>query len=215
MLRRNILGLLVCVATLGFAAFGFAGIPDLNTSTAVTAAPGLVSVFNLPDASGARIDGAKLATQAGTVDATITVTLLDGVGNPVFNYPFEDMWLETTLGGLIKCPGGTTANFSTNILGVTTFANALFAYGASDRDAGEQCVVYVNGSPLVGSNMNILFNSADMDGNGIVNLTDLVYFVPFVGVGATYDYSADYYFDDVVNLSDLVLFAGGIGAACP
>jgi hypothetical protein len=214
---------MVCTVVLGFAAFSFAGIPDLDNSTAVTAATERVSVFCLPDASGARFDAAKTIGSPVLVDATVTVTLLDDTADPpgpqpVFNYPFEDIWMETTDGGLLKCPGGTTADFSTNINGVTVFAAAMFAYGHSDPTLvpPEAAVVYINGSPLVGSNMDILFNSADMDENQVVNLTDLVYFAAYIGTsGLPYDYEADYYYDGTINLSDLVFFAGGIGAACP
>jgi hypothetical protein len=209
---------MVCVATLGFAAFGVAGIPDLANSTATTAATEKVSVYTLPDASGNRIDACQRISDAVPQDATITVTLLDGQATPapVFNYPFEDIWLETSLGGLVKCPGGTTADFNTNINGVTIFAAAVFAYNTTNGTT-ERCQVYVNGSPLTsaGSDMDIQFNSADMDLTGIVDISDLIYFVPHIALGAPYFYGADFYYDGTVDISDLVFFAQGIGAACP
>lgn len=216
MLRRNVVGLLVCIATLGLAAFGYAGIPDLNNSQATTAATATVSVYNLPDGTGARLDYCQLADGSYT-DATITVTLMDGQSpaQPVFLYPFEDIWLETTLGGLKACPGGTVADASTNILGVTTFATELAAGGYSDPTSGEQCVVMINGGALVGSNLDILFNSPDLSGDGVVNLTDMTLLGPSLQLGAPYSYAADLYYDGTVNLSDMVLFANGIGTSCP
>ncbi len=223
MLRRNVVGLLVCIATLGLAAFGYAGIPDLNQSTATTAAAATVSVYNLPDGTGARLDHAQLADGSYT-DATITVTVLDGTidpitslpdPQPVFLYPSEDIWLETTLGGLKACPGGSTADFSTNINGVTVFATQVAGGGFSDAVAGEQTVVVINGGPLVGSNLDILFNGPDLTGDGIVNISDGSAYGAYLAPAAPYDYAGDLYYDGVINLSDMVLFAAGIGVECP
>lgn len=213
MLRRNILGLLVSVACMGVATLSFAGIPDLNNSTAVTAAAAEVSVFNTPQGAGDPLSDAQLLGGTGT-DATITVTLLDAGGNVVYLYPFEDLWLETSLGGMVPCNGGTVADFSSDINGETTFSGTLYAGGASDRDAGEKARVMVNGLALVGSDLDILFNSADINGDGAVNLSDVILFAtPFLA-GAT-DYAFDFYFDGVLNLSDLILLAGEIDTACP
>lgn len=213
MLRRNILGLMICVASLGVATLSFAGIPDLSLSSAVTAAGSEVSVFTLPDGTGKALTEAKLEA-GGEVDATITVTLLDAGGLPIFLYPFEDMWLETSMGGLVPCNGGTVADASTDINGVTTFTGALFAGGYSDRSGGETCQVVINGSALIGSDMNILFNSSDIDGNGAQGTSDTIAFVP-VYTGGGYDYSIDFFFDGAITLSDLVLYAGGLNTTCP
>ena len=118
-----------------------------------------------------------LAACGGEVDATITVTLLDAGGLPIFLYPFEDMWLETSMGGLVPCNGGTVADGSTDINGVATFSGALFAGGYSDRTGGEKCQVIINGSALIGSDLDILFNSSDIDGNGLHDLADINLFI--------------------------------------
>lgn len=212
MLRKNILGLMVCI--LGVASLSFAGQPDLTLSGAVAAhGTDEVSVFTNVDGNGKAINQAKLEA-GGEVDATITVTLVDSGGNPIYLYPFEDMWLATSLGGLVACNGGTVADGSTDINGQATFSAALYAGGSSDRVGGEKCRVIVNGSALVGSDLNILFNSPDMDGSLIVDLTDTVAFVPLY-TGGAYDYSVDFFFDGAINLSDLVLYAGGLFVACP
>lgn len=215
MLRRNILGLMICVASLGVATLSFAGIPDLSLSSAVTAAGSEVSVFTLPDGTGKALTEAKLEA-GGEVDATITVTLLDAGGLPIFLYPFEDMWLETSAGGLVPCNGGTVADASTDINGETTFSASLFAGGYSDRVGGEKCVVMVNGSAITstGSQLDILFNSSDIDGSGAQGTTDTIIFVPLY-TGGGYDYSIDFFFDGNINLSDLVLYAGGLNTSCP
>ena len=46
----------------------------------------------------------------------------------------------------------------------------------------------------------VQFNSADLDGNGVANLTDIAAFTQIL-FGA-YDYSADFLWDGVINLSD-------------
>ena len=214
MLRRNILGLMVCIVCLGAATLSFAGQPDPVLSTAGTAALGAeVSVYTLPDGNGKALFEAKLEV-GGEVDATINVNLLDAGGNPIFLYPFEDMWLETSAGGMVPCNGGSVSDGSTDINGDTTFSAALYAGGYSDRVGGEKCKVIVNGTALVGSDLDILFNSADIDGDLQVGLSDTVAFVPLY-TGGVYDYSVDFFFDGAINLSDLVLYAGGLNTACP
>lgn len=214
MLRRNILGLMICVASLGIATLSFAGIPDLSLSSAVAASgTAEVSVFCLPNGSGKALSEAKLEA-GGEVDATITVTLLDANGLPIFLYPFEDMWLATSAGGMVPCNGGSVADASTNINGDTTFSASLYAGGYSDRLGGEKCVVVVNGSALVGWDLNILFNSSDIDGTGAQGTPDTIVFVPLY-TGGGYDYSIDFFFDGIINLSDLVLYAGGLNTSCP
>jgi len=214
MLRRNILGLMVCIACLGVATLSYAGQPSPTLSVAASGAGATqVSVFNLPDGNGKALTEAK-PSGAAVVDATITVTLNDAAGNPIFLYPFEDMWLETSLGGLAPCSGGTVSDGSTNINGQTTFTAALYAGGFSDQVAGEKCRVIVNGTALVGSDLDILFNSGDINGDLAVSLSDTILFVA-VYTGSVYDYSADFSYDGIINLSDLVLYAGGLNTGCP
>ena len=211
MIRRNIMGLLICIATLSVATLGFAGIPHLTYSTATSAAGGQVSVFVLPNANGDAINAAQAAADPNPVDATVTVTLLDGNLDAVVAYPYEDITMSTTLGGLVGCTGGTVADFATNAYGETTFSTAFNAGGFSA--SGEMAVVLIDNLPLVGSNLNILFNSADLDASGLVDLSDTVTFSSaFQGA---YDYMVDYYFDGILNLSDLVFFTLGLGTSCP
>jgi len=214
MLRRNIVGLLVCLAVLSVATLGFAGVPDVNNSTATTAATVQVSVFNVPDGTGKAMTEARAIGVSGSVDATITVTLLDAGMNPVYLFPFEDMWLETTMGGLVPCANGTVADASTDINGQATFTGPFYAGGITDGASGELTEVVVNGSALVGSDMDIQFNSADMTGDGAVNISDLSSFSAGY-LGGTYTYDVDFSYDGVLNLSDLVLFSTAFNAVCP
>jgi hypothetical protein len=182
-----------------------------------------VSVFTNVDGLGNRIDHAKAALSSTAVNATITLNVIDTFGNPIFQYPFEDMWLETSAGGLVLCNGGSTADFSTNVNGQTTFSGTLYAGGGSyyDTITNEQCIVMIDGNPVTGagSAMNILFNSGDLTGDLLVGVQDTSLFKPKYLAGTqppfVYDYAVDYYFDEVITLSDLVLFAGVANTSCP
>lgn len=190
-----------------------AGIPDLTLSTATTAATVQVSVYSLPNGNGKALTSAKAISSTTPVNATITLTLKDGNGDPIFLYPSEDMWLETSLGGLVHCAGGTVASASTNALGVTTFVNAILGGKQSNRVSAEKTIVLISGTPLSGSQLDILFNSPDIDGNLVVNLSDTVLYAQ--NATGAYHYRSDFFFDNAINLSDTVLYAQGIGAVCP
>jgi hypothetical protein len=229
---------LICIAALGVTSLGFAGIPDIDRCSAETLnmTATQVNVFNTPDGSGYLMTEARAKnTTPGTwQDATITVTLLDGTGttgNPVFAYPFEDMWLENNpavppvnIGdpaGLVACPNGTIADASTDINGQTTFSGPFYAGGyvdytadANDDNDGKTYVM-VSGLPI-NDPLKILFNSADIDGDGLwTSGTDVILFSQRYPASAGYSYSVDYYFDEVNDLSDLVLFSAARNVQCP
>ena len=219
MVRRKLVGLLVC-SIVGMASLAVAGIPDLSLSTAWTAAGAVtVSVETLPSGDGRPLNAAR--TSNGTpgntalIDATITLIVRDGNGDPIYLYPSEDLWLQTTLSGLKLCPGGSTADFSTDINGRTTFSRAVYGGGQSNPGGGERTVVVINGSPLVGSNMNIQWNGPDISGDLKVDLTDTVTYAADALHPLPYHYRSDMLFDSQINLSDTVLYAQGIGKICP
>jgi len=198
---------------MGIASMAVAGIPDLTLSTATTVAPAQVSLFSVPNGTGKPLTQAKVISSGTLVDATITVTLRDGNGDPIYLYPAEDLWLETNAGGMVHCNGGTRAAFNTNASGQTTFVGPFNAGKQSNRTGGEKTVVMVSGSALSGSLLDILFNSPDIDGNLIVNLSDTVLYA--TDAKGAYNYRSDFYFDNLINLSDTVLYAQGLSAACP
>lgn len=204
MLRRFLLGALV----LSVASIAWAGVPDLALSQAVIDAAAVgATVYVLPNGAGPGFDSAS-AAGGGSVDATITLTLLDDQSDPIFGFPFEDLWLETSGGGLVSCPGGVTADGSTDIDGVTTWSNPPAAGGVS---VGETTKVYVAGSALTGAGLDLVFKSADMNGDLVVNLSDIVVFTPML---TSYNEAGDYNNDGDVDLSDIVRFTPGIGASC-
>jgi hypothetical protein len=199
------------------ASLAVAGIPDLSRSTASTAAGAVtVSVETLPSGDGRPLNAARTSNgtpgNTAVINATITLTVLDANGDPIYLYPSEDLWLQTTAGGLKVCPGGSVADFSTDIHGQTTFSRAVYGGGHSE---GEQTVVVINGSALVGSNMNILWNSPDISGDLKVDITDTVVYAGDALHPTPYHYRSDMLFDSQINISDTVLYAQGIGKVCP
>ena len=217
MVLRKLVGIFACTLIIGAASFATAGVPDLNLSGA-TAANGATQVvlYSTPNGSGAGFAGA-VAVGGGVTDATIQLTLLDGAGAPIVNYPFEDLWLEsgtfvdTDNPGLSGCTGGTTADGSTDAAGMTSFSVPMNAGGWSL----DPSVVVVNGAPLTGSApMPIWHNSADVNGDGNINLSDVQLFAgDFFDV--SYKFRSDFVFDNIVNLSDIVPLAQGVGSSCP
>ena len=171
-----------------------------------------VSIFTTPDGLGNTFLQAYLYGGVET-DATITLHMIDQWGNPIANYPREDLWLETTLDGLVGCIGGTNADSATDENGETHWQNALHAGGQTVPDV-ELTRVIINGDPLETSEgFAVQFNSADMDGSGAANLTDITSFTQIL-LGE-YDYAADFLWDGLINLPDVVLMAQGNGAQCP
>ena len=217
MVRRKVMGLLACALVVSAASMAWAGVPDLSLSSASTVATAKVSVFSLPNGGGDGVDNSFLYGGTKT-DATITVTLLDSNSAPIFAYPFEDLWLENATGGMALCAGGSVADANTDAAGQTTFSGTLFAGGQSDPlDAGEGCDVMVNGSPLNQPVIDMLFNSPDISGDLVVNLTDVIQYTQDFYSGNSGDliYRSDFYWDGNLNLSDTVLLSQGSGAQCP
>ncbi|MFH1843139.1 MAG: hypothetical protein ABIF77_08005 [bacterium] len=200
------MGLLVC-GTLLIASAAVAGIPDQDCSSAVTAAAQQVSVYSCPQGDGNPINGCMAYPGVTNVDATITANLCDINGDPVFLYPASDIWLESATKGFTYCAGGTNADADTDINGDTTFSNTLFA-GFS----GSGAVVVVNGT-VINAPLDILFNSPDIDGSLVVNLTDVILFAQdYYGA---YNYRSDFYWDGNLNLSDIVILAVHNTHVCP
>lgn len=207
------MGLFMCTLILGVASFATAGVPDLGNSEATMpnySGVDALSLFNLPNGGGSSFDAAQLPD--GTfADATIVVTIRDGNNDVIAGFPAADLWLESADGGMVACVGGAQADGDTDVDGVTDWNNPMNAGGFSLANT----YIMVSGDALtsVGSEMALYFNSADMNGDGIVNLADVGSFST-VFYGA-YDFSADFFADGVVNLADVGLLATGIGGACP
>lgn len=188
-----------------------ANLPDLTLSTASVDAAA-ACVFSIPDGSGQPLSAA-MNSAGGPVDATITVTLLNPVGNPVVAFPLEDVWLESLDGNLQFC-AQVNADADSDVSGMTTFSGALAVGGNTIVANGGGLKVMVLGSSLIGSDLALNVLTPDLDSNLVVGLSDTILFVPLY-TGGGYDPSVDFYFDGVLNLSDLVQYASGLNTACP
>ena len=210
---NRIVTVILSIIVLG-ASVAFANLPPLDMCEYHSRAePEQVSLFCTPDGQGHRLD-ACYGHGGHEVDATVEFTLLDWSSNPIVDFPREDIWLESSLGGMITCPGGAIADQNTDAEGRGTFSGAFQAGGSTDPIAGETLLLVINGSVCPnGMGMDIQVNSADMNGDLAVDLTDVVIFATvFYG---PYDHAADFHFDGVINLSDVVLMMQGRGANCP
>lgn len=181
------------------------------------------SVFMRPDGGGAALDEARLAG-GGATDATVHVQLVDPNWVPVQYFPGEDIWLQFAVepGTARGCanspsfPGGSfRADHATDADGWTEWLLPLRGGGWS---AGP-VTVYLNGMPAqdpdqyVHPPLDLRTNSPDLNGDLVVNLSDIVYFTQ--DLTGAYQYRSDYDWDGVVNLTDVVYFAQGIGVECP
>lgn len=207
MVRRKLMGLLVCSMVLGLASVAWAGVPDTGESYAITDATAQVSVMVCPNGDGFRIDDCQYFGGAAA-DATIHLYVRDAFGDPVAFYPAADMWLESETKAIVLCPGGSTADADTDINGETEFTNALFA-----GCCGDGALIIINGQAIAQPALDFKFNSPDISCDGVVNLTDVTLFA--VAYYNPYDYCADFYWDGVMNLSDIVLLAQHNGHECP
>lgn len=190
---------------LGVASMAMAGIPDPAQCTA-TAGSGCLRV--VPDGTGDAL---------GTSGLTVSVTVVDGGGNAVQNYPFQDVNLVDNAGGaeISLCTAQWPAALNTNASGQTTITGAGFGGGQTQNGMR----VALSGVPITGSvAMTIDVKSADIDGNGAVNLTDwsslsfgFVQFYQTAGI----DFEIDLNCDGNENLVDVSKFAIDNGAVCP
>jgi len=212
MVLRKLTGVFSIALVIGAASFAVAGVPDLGLSFASTAAGAGVTpvMYNLPNGLGSTF--AQASSLGGTVNATITLTLLDGGSVPVANFSASDMWLEKAAGtgNFVACTGGAIANFNTNAAGVTTWANPLRAGGWSNVNT----LVMINGAPLVGGGLLLWHNSADLSGNGAADLGDIGAFASDYYGGAN-PFRSDLKYNGAVDLGDIGVLASGIGASCP
>lgn len=168
-----------------------------------------VYLYNLPNGGGSRFDEAQL--EDGTlVDATLTVTLADGSGQPIANFPAEDIWLASLINGeLVPCVGGVVADVDTDASGATFFQDPLMAGGYTESP----CQVLINGGSWGLPPLPLFFNSGDINGDLYVNLQDVGLFTSvFYG---PYHFKGDFFRDGTLNIADVGRMALGIGAACP
>ena len=166
------------------------------------------SLFVRPDGQGTPLTAA-FVPYSDPIDATITLLLTDYNLDPIVGFPAEDMWLETADDGMAACIAGTIADGPTGADGETTWTGSPLAGGNS---GGETMHGVVSGWRLAAP-LPITVNSSDINGDLLVNLTDIAMFAQTLF--GSYNYAADFNFDGVVNLVDIVRFIPSIGTSCP
>jgi hypothetical protein len=173
--------------------------------------PEFLTLVVAPDGSGPTLDQARLPS-GGLADATITLILRDANWDPIPHYPREDLWLESEDQGLVICQGGTIADADTDLGGMTHWQNPLLGGGHSQA----LTVVKVNGSePELTSGVRLNFNSPDINGDLVVNLSDVVLFSQDFFAHPEFSFRSDYFRDGQINLSDLAVFVQFYGGMCP
>ena len=187
------------------------GVPDLDLSVVWQAFEGLATLLVVPDGSGPPVTEARTA-DGTVVDATIHLTVITYCfgEDPVPDFPREDMWLESIGGGLILCQSGSIADANTDLEGHTQWSQPLKAGGYDEGN----CRVMVNGNSVgEPEGLTINFNSPDMDGDTVINITDVYRFA--VDYFGDFQFRADLHRDGTVNLSDLSVLARSLGQSCP
>lgn len=190
-----------------------ADIPELPYVEVSVATEGPLSLLSTPDGSGHPLTQAFDST-GQPADGTITMTLFDDSNIPVAYFPAEDIWLEDMTGSLIMCFAGTIPDGDTDANGTTTWTRALYAGGHVEPTGGNQLAIRVMGDYIEGGDLpDFRLNSADINGDLVVNLTDVALFT--MGYYGPYAYPSDLHWDGAVNLSDLAELARAVGAVCP
>lgn len=213
--KTSLVFLLLVVGTTASANIPWPYVQSIST-------PGMVqetaSLFVLPDGSGPPLTEAQVLGVGTTIDATITIVLTDGYGYSIVGFPSEDVWLDTANELQHFCPGGGNPDGVSSNNGTMTFSSSLAGGGSFEGPV----YVWVNGTPALDPLFHpnhieqppvpIHFNSADISGDGTVDLID-------VGLFATdffndYQYRSDFFSDGVLNLADVGRMATGLGTSC-
>ena len=185
----------------------FANIPDPAQCILDNAAGSDgATVYCVPDGSGEAFTNGYV-TGGIAVNATLTLTVINSEGNPIFDYPVTDMWLVTTSGGLVTCsPANPGGNTDTN--GQAFWINAMDAGGNSLTEMSQ---AMIGGLP-VPNTADVQYVSCDITGDLAVNLSDITIFTQAL---TAYNPEADFNNDQNVNLTDIAMMAQGIGTVCP
>ncbi len=217
-MSRHVISVLIfsLMILTGSAQFAAADIPVEPYIEASFATDGPLSLFSAPDGGGNPFTQA-FGPNGQTVDGTLTIILYDDMppwGNPVANYPKADIWLEDHHGELVSCQGGTIPDEDTDDVGMTFWTHPLRVGSHAEPVDGNQLAIVVTGWILDSPSLeDFRINSADLNGDLHVNLSDIAMFVgTYFG---TYDYASDFHWDGVLNLADIVLLAESLGAECP
>jgi hypothetical protein len=186
------------------------GVPDPTLSTAWMAdqGPEPLTLMITPDGTGGYFSEAR--TPDGTLaDATITLLLMDFSNTPIGYFPREDLWIQAENGGIAFCGiYDLWADDDTGPDGQTIWSQRPRGGGYSEGPM----IVYVNGTPLSGTPLELYFNSPDISSDGRVSLGDVTFFaIDFYG---GFHFRSDLHRDGVINLSDVTPLAKWMGRVC-
>ena len=198
---------------------------DDQYSTAVLNTSGMlddISMFLVPNGTGTPLSWCF--ERGGTpVVAEILVTMRDADGNVIVDWPASFIRLEYSDSPLIWCdtssfpPPAHAPNFAdapTNEEGQTKFTMAYYGGGAVEGPTYVWNVADPWGYyQRIATPVNVSYNSADINGDRIVNLTDVGLFASDYFSG--YRYRTDFNYDQRHTLVDVGMFATALGAACP
>lgn len=206
MLRKFLLGIVV----VSMASLAWAGIPDPAQCIVESDADGW-SLYINPLGTGTPLTDAYVGDGTQS-DATIDLYVIDGNGNPIFLYSFEDMWLECD--GVVFCAsapllprpnGGSTDSF-----GYTFWDGILYGGGC-----GTEGVFVVLAGDRLPTPVDLYINSADMTANLAVDALDTFEYVQLLGGSGMGAYCADFNFTGGVDALDTFIYVSSLGAACP
>ena len=200
--------LLFLILTAGTASGQFWWCAECAVTTPNTSAEELV-LFVLPDGSGSPFTQAQVKGQGTEVDGSILLELLDDFRQPIVDFPAEDAWLEPDGGDLVLCVSGANADTNSDDAGYMWWTTPLHAGGFSEAPLQ----VMVNGLPVPVPPLDFTFNSADLNGDLQVNLSDIGVFTSDFFSG--FNLRSDFFADGILNLSDVGRMAQGLGAVCP
>jgi hypothetical protein len=157
-----------------------------------------------------RMSPARTAPSIGDLGAAVHVEIRNADDQPIASFPLQDLWLDDVGDGSITlCAGGSVADANTDADGQTTITGAIAGGGSSEAGL----YLYVVGTPLQQDLLDIAVNSADLDGNLVVDLSDLAAFATDFANG--YAFRSDLAFDGELDLSDLGVFSIHYGETCP
>jgi len=128
------------------------------------------------------------------VDAPIHIILRDWNDDPIENYPAEDIWLD----------GGSSDDFAFCIGGPFQAGGQI--------PPGTQPAVLVAGIAIWDTDLPLTINSPDVNGDRLVNLSDVA---QLTGILGGYAWRFDFNDDGVVNLIDVSIFTSMMAADCP
>ena len=174
-----------------------------------------ISLFILPDGSGQPLTQA-MAFGGQITDASITLLVTGFDGAPVAYFPREDVWLDAESMTDSHCPDYVhfSPDGNTDISGQTSFAASFAGGGWSEGPAWVYLYGIRSAHPTAGEHLpvQLRFNSADIDGDGNINLTDVAAFsTDFHG---SYHYRSDFHWDGLLDLADVAKMASGLGHDC-